>query len=225
MFIGIIYKYTSPSGKIYIGQTTQSLSERARFMGEGYRNCTAFYRAIQKYGFQNFSQEVLEEISYENLSELKEQLNKLEQYYISKFNSLVPNGYNIRLGGEVKGFSSDSQVCKTGSEHFNWRNDIDEKQLQDLYLSGKNLKEIAFILNLPTATIQRHLKEADVLREKRYNSEVVKLNTKGEIVESWKSASEAARAEGKHASVINRCCREKRGYYKGYTYRYKGDEK
>ena len=42
MFTGIVYKYTSPSGKSYIGQTTQSLSDRARFMGEGYKKCTVF---------------------------------------------------------------------------------------------------------------------------------------------------------------------------------------
>jgi hypothetical protein len=49
---GFIYKYTSPYGKSYIGQTTRSLKERAKTAnGIGYSCCTYFFNAIQKYGF------------------------------------------------------------------------------------------------------------------------------------------------------------------------------
>ena len=43
---GIIYKYTSPSNKSYIGQTIRSLSERAQKNGNGYVGCPIFFRAI-----------------------------------------------------------------------------------------------------------------------------------------------------------------------------------
>mgnify|MGYP003571263887 CR=1 FL=1 len=44
---GFIYKYTSPSGKSYIGQTIYSLKERAKTSnGAGYSNCIIFFRAI-----------------------------------------------------------------------------------------------------------------------------------------------------------------------------------
>lgn len=88
---GTIYKYTSPSGKVYIGQTVNSQEQRAR-NGEGYKGCPAFYRAIQKYGFENFIYEVLEEVE-------QEELDEKEKYYIALYNSLVPNGYNILTGG------------------------------------------------------------------------------------------------------------------------------
>ena len=51
---GFIYCYTSPSNKKYIGQTIKSLKERAKNNGNGYLNCTIFFRAIQKYGFEKF---------------------------------------------------------------------------------------------------------------------------------------------------------------------------
>ena len=51
---GFVYKYTSPSGKIYIGKTKTTLKERAKNNGNGYLNCTIFFRAIQKYGFEKF---------------------------------------------------------------------------------------------------------------------------------------------------------------------------
>lgn len=41
------------NGKMYIGQTKQSLARRFR-NGEGYINCPHFYAAIQKYGWDNF---------------------------------------------------------------------------------------------------------------------------------------------------------------------------
>ena len=89
---GYIYKYTSPSGKNYIGQTKYSLEKRSQKNGIGYKKCRAFYTAIQKYGFENFRWEILEECVLEDL-------DKKEAYYISLYNSVVPNGYNIYPSG------------------------------------------------------------------------------------------------------------------------------
>lgn len=45
----MVYVYTSPSSKKYIGQTCTSLSIRAN-NGEGYKTSPKFYQAIKKYG-------------------------------------------------------------------------------------------------------------------------------------------------------------------------------
>jgi group I intron endonuclease len=49
-----------------------------------------------KYGTDNFKVEILENVIDENLDER-------ETYYINTFNTLVPNGYNIQVGGQGKG--------------------------------------------------------------------------------------------------------------------------
>lgn len=85
---GYIYKYTSPSRKSYIGQTRYSLHERALKEGKGYKNSSVFYSAILKYSIENFEVEILEECKIEELDEK-------EAYYIKKYNTLVPYGYNI----------------------------------------------------------------------------------------------------------------------------------
>lgn len=55
---------------------------------------TLLGRAIKKYGWDNFTTEIITECDD------KEQLLELEQYYIQFFNSYKPNGYNMTMGGE-----------------------------------------------------------------------------------------------------------------------------
>lgn len=92
---GIIYKVTSPNGKVYIGQTIHSLNDRkARHIYDAYQRSMAyaFANAIIKYG------DLLKwEILYDNIP--IEQLNKLEIKTIEEYDS-YNNGYNSSLGGE-----------------------------------------------------------------------------------------------------------------------------
>ena len=89
----IVYRHISPSGKNYIGITHQKLSLRWRSRGQGYRGSLVFYNAIQKYGWSNIRHEILfEGLSYEEACEK-------EQEMIKKYNSRVPNGYNVDEGG------------------------------------------------------------------------------------------------------------------------------
>lgn len=105
---GFIYKYTSPSGKSYIGQTKQSLWERAGGVtGKGYNKCRVFYSAIKKYGFENFTVEILEE-TVENL------LNEKEIEWIVFCNTTTPNGYNLSTGGDGHSKTVYQYDCETG---------------------------------------------------------------------------------------------------------------
>ena len=99
----IVYKYTSPSGKIYIGQTNQGLKKRY-YNGQGYKHCSYFYNAICKYGIDNFYKEILKE----NLS--LEEANYWEAYYINFFNSTdKKKGYNISSGGNNRTMSQEAK--------------------------------------------------------------------------------------------------------------------
>lgn len=71
------------NGKIYIGQTCNSLSIRAgRKSGIGYKHSTHFYNAIQKYGWENFEHIIL----IDSLS--LEMANIIEEELIKKYNSM-----------------------------------------------------------------------------------------------------------------------------------------
>ena len=97
---GLIYKITNNiNDKSYIGQTTYSLSSRAKthmYMANKGSN-TAIHKALRKYGEDIFTYEVLE---YNNS---KEELNLAEEWYIRYYKTFVGfkncKGYNLTLGG------------------------------------------------------------------------------------------------------------------------------
>ena len=94
--MGLIYMYTSPSGKSYVGQTRKTIEERRENdFGKGYDTCPVFYKAIQKYGgLTNFTCQILEYAE-------NDRLNEREKYYIKKYNTQIPFGYNISEGGDI----------------------------------------------------------------------------------------------------------------------------
>jgi group I intron endonuclease len=91
--MGFIYKITNKvNGMNYIGQTIQSLEDRWRQHRKKSSTCLYLKRAFEKYGIDNFIFEMI--CSCDN-----EELDKLEIQYMTEFNSIVPNGYNLREGG------------------------------------------------------------------------------------------------------------------------------
>jgi hypothetical protein len=91
---GIIYKISSPSGKVYVGQTVQSFEDRIKGHKKKSTKCTLLKRAIDKYG---------EQMRYEILEQVPQsQLDDREIFWIKKLNSLAPSGYNCSTGGNNK---------------------------------------------------------------------------------------------------------------------------
>lgn len=90
----VVYKITNAiNGKIYVGQTRQPLYKRWwRHCNNG--KCPAITSAIKKYGVENFTIEVIDTATS------LEELNEKERQWIEKLNTLAPNGYNLRTGGD-----------------------------------------------------------------------------------------------------------------------------
>lgn len=90
-----VYKHTAPNGKVYIGQTKKSLECRWK-NGKGY-TCHQhgfFWKAIQKYGWDNFTHEVLaDDLTQQNA-------DYYEKYFIALYRSTDKRyGYNCTSGG------------------------------------------------------------------------------------------------------------------------------
>jgi hypothetical protein len=95
MSIGI-YKITSPSNKIYIGQSIniERRIKQYKLLKE-IKKCKKIYFSIKKYGYKNHKFEVVEYCC-------KEKLNEREIYWIDFYDS-VNKGLNISYGGNSVG--------------------------------------------------------------------------------------------------------------------------
>ena len=98
---GIIYKYTFPDGKVYIGQTRNPEKRKRDHIDPkvGPVN-TGFWEAYQRFG--TYEYEVICEIESDNIDELVAKLNYYESGYIHQYHSNNPMfGYNRTSYGIV----------------------------------------------------------------------------------------------------------------------------
>lgn len=112
----IIYKVTNRiNGKIYIGQTSLSLTERkAGHIRKARAGCPYLLaRAIVKYGADNFIFETINHCSS------KEELDAKEIELIREYKSKSPVGYNMTDGGEgtLGFFPGEETRLKMGKAH------------------------------------------------------------------------------------------------------------
>lgn len=220
---GFIYRYVSPSGKSYIGQTTRSLFERAQHNGKEYKNCTVFYNAIQKYGWDNFKAEILEEC-------LSSELDEKEKSYIEKYNSLVPNGYNVRIGGNDEYYHRKLA-----------RKEIDVYDIECNYLmSFSSMKEASEYYKIPWQVVSqcargvisyyknwifvyKGVSPAFPIITKTQGRITAQYSLVGNLLQLFPSANAAARAIGKNSNAgrnIRQVCEGKRNKAYGYIWKY-----
>ena len=93
----IVYQHINKiNGKSYIGITCQKPSDRWGKDGNRYETCSAFWKAIQKYGWENFEHVVLRTgLTFEEACDL-------ECQYIAEYRTTEREfGYNISKGGSL----------------------------------------------------------------------------------------------------------------------------
>lgn len=125
MAIGI-YKITNKiNNKSYIGQSVDIGRRFSRHKTAAkYQEKHPLYDAINKYGLENFSFEILEYCT-------KEELNEKEIYWVDYYKSFIQNnGYNLTLGG--------GNVCMSFTSKLT-EEDID--YIIDVLLNNTNISQ------------------------------------------------------------------------------------
>jgi hypothetical protein len=123
MNIGYVYKITNNvNEKLYIGQTTKPIKTRmsehkSNRTRNGYRD-SKLYIAMTEIGSENFNIEVIHTVYRESKKELREEMERLEKYYIEKLGTMI-NGYNSTTGGTS--FAYDEETKKKMASQNQWK--------------------------------------------------------------------------------------------------------
>ena len=126
-----IYKITSPSGRVYVGQSVDIYGRWNLYKRLGCKRQIKLYNSLKKYGCDAHSFEIIEEC-------LPEQLNEREIYrgnFYNVFNS--KNGLNLRECGGNHGKHSE----ETKQKLREFRHSEETKKMLSKILTGKKRTE------------------------------------------------------------------------------------
>ena len=205
-----IYKITNNiNQKVYIGQTIMTPVQRwQKHRSDAKLNKPyPLYRAMNKYGIDNFSFEILEEVKVEELDEK-------ERYYINLYHSYInfenSNGYNATLGGSK------------GNHYFNPC--IDEVIECAQYMT---INQLANHFGVGYATMKNYLHNYNIQPQKGRTGggdksiAQIDINT-NEIIQIFPRIADASRFFGKipKNSGIRDVLKGKRKTAYGYKWKY-----
>lgn len=141
-----IYKHTTPSGKVYIGQTKKKPKDRWA-NGKGYVESHKFYNSILKYGWDNITHEIL----YTGLS--KEEANTIEIALIKQYKQLglslnITDGGEGRVGVVVSeetrkkmSNAKRGKYCGVNSPSYGRKHTEEAKRKMSIAATGRRLSE------------------------------------------------------------------------------------
>lgn len=221
----LVYQHINKiNGKQYVGITKRKPEECWGLNGQKYSTSPKFYTAIQKYGWDNFEHNILET----NLT--KDEACEKEQYYIKKFNSLSPNGYNLTTGGEMTIMSEEARQKLSNSmkNNTNGAHPCSEETKEKIRLALKGKKF--------TEEHKQHISEAkrgkstgSCSEEKRQHIIAAKKDKKPvycvELNIVYESIQEYARQLNLYATNISKVCKGQRlKTTGGYHFQYATEE-
>ena len=174
------------NGMQYVGQT-KNFKRRERDWKElSTRYANKYINDARKYfGLENWSVEIIEEC------ESRENALKLEEYYIKKYNTLYPNGYNLTKGGKGCKMKHKQETrikiseSKKGKTPWNKGKKMSQSQKDSISAAKKGIPN------------------------KKLSKAIIQVKENGEIVK-WTSMAEAEKIGGYNHRNISMCCKGKR---------------
>jgi group I intron endonuclease len=176
-----IYKITSPTGKIYIGQSVDINRRKTEYKSGCHRG--KLYNSFNKHGFENHTFETLEECTLELL-------NERERHYQDFYDVLGPNGLNLvltttetssgYLSNEVRQNMINGHKNKPLSEQLERRRKISETQQNRTEEEKTRLRKVNsnslknYYKTAPSEDIEfRNKRNSEAQKRKSYSEETI----------------------------------------------------
>lgn len=210
--MGYIYTIRNRTdNKIYVGQTIQDVEARWKDHLKKGSNCRYLKSAINKYGVDNFDFKLVC-ITFDN------QLDDMEIKYIEQYNSLVPNGYNLRLGGNSGRHNAETKQKISESLKNRYKNGL---ICLNNHRLGKPLSEITK-KKISESLKGQHRSQETINKWiiSRRKNKTIQFDMEGNRLNSFNSCKEAAEYIGTSKSSICNCCNGKIKTAKGYIWKY-----
>lgn len=210
-----VYKHTCPNGKTYIGITSKSPQERWR-NGKGYLNNPLFYKAINKYGWENIKHEIV----LRGLS--RSDACVVERTLINSYKSNDPHyGYNLTSGGEkgAKWSEASRKKLSITNSGRTVSESAKQKMRENHYdCSGENNPN--FGKKWTAEQIAKRQANRVYARgaENKSSKPIIQKTIDGEIVQIWPSIREAGKVH--NITGIKNCLNGKYKQSHGFVWEY-----
>jgi|688.fasta_scaffold204657_4 group I intron endonuclease len=176
-----IYKITSPTNKIYIGQSIDIENRFTKYKCLDCKNQIRLYNSLKKYGFNNHRFEIILEC---NINEL----NDKERYYQDLYLAIEKNGLNCKLtkSNDKSGLLSEETKIKIGlSNKGRIVSDKQKARLKNINLGKKHSEETKLKMSL-----SRIGRKGAMLNKKHSISTKIKMSENNAKFWSGKKRSE-----------------------------------
>lgn len=203
-----VYMHIAPSGKKYIGITRQNPLTRWGHNGVHYKT-QIFYKAIEKYGWDNIKHEIL----FTNLS--KDDACKKEQELIEKYKTKDSRyGYNLNDGGK-------------GNIGYIWTKE--QKERMSIAFKGKKLPKewrnnISNGLKTRTKEVRQRAAQKISGENCPFSKPIDVYDTDFNYLFTCHTARIASEKTGADFKNISDCCRGKQKTANGYRFCYSGED-
>ena len=238
--MGYIYLITNTiNNHKYIGQTiSYDINKRWNNYKKLNKNSIGyyFYNALIKYKLENFKFQIIC-ICFDN------DCNKFEEYYINYYNTIVPNGYNLRSGGLNSKQHPETIEKRRISNLGKKRTEDKIYRSERHHMFGKTISDEQKLKLSISFTLERKNIQSKIMKERWKNKLIIKetINYSGLIlgyekikkkveqysidlvlIKSYESIQEAAIQNGYCRSTIGKCCNNSPHYktHKGYIWKF-----
>lgn len=209
--MGYIYRITNQvTKKQYVGQTIDLDTRWHHHRTKKNSNCRYLKFAFNKYGMDNFVFELI-------CVCFDDDMDAYEEKYIEMYKTLVPNGYNLRKGGNSGRHHEETKrkisMALKGKRYYDinprlGKHHTDECKKQ---ISESHKKRYA------TEEGKQTIRETTI---KYKNRSVIQCDVHGNVIEEFVSLKQVAMKLGVSLASVSMVCSGKRKTLKGLFFKY-----